>query len=122
MHQTISNAVKGVASGKPINRSLNAGNGARPTNTLARNAVSNLDAATNGCPVVSECKNMIEGVAKGDFKKAATNGGLLSLYSLASGAAGGSQKVVQAASTGSAAAKLGVAATLNNVVGNSSGE
>ena len=87
--QTLSNAVKGVANGKPINKALNPRNGSGLTNTLAKNVASNLDAATNGCPVISEAKNMVEGVAQGDFTKAAKNGGVLGLYSLASGAAGG---------------------------------
>ena len=36
-------------------------------------------------PVVAECRNVVEGISNGDFKKAAVNGGLLSLYSMAGG-------------------------------------
>ena len=46
------------------------------------------------CPIVNEASNVISGIKKGDNATAIKNAGLLGLYA-ATGAAGGSSKVVQ---------------------------
>ena len=55
----LSNAVQGVKSADALNGSLNASKGVKPPIQLSKNLVSNMQAASNGCPVVSECKNMV---------------------------------------------------------------
>ena len=32
------------------------------------------------CPIINECRDAMQGVAKGDFSKAVLNNGLLALY------------------------------------------
>ena len=53
-----------------------------------------MDLGSKGCPIVSECRNVAQGIAQGDYKNAALNGGLLSLYAVAGGVqTGGNAKI-----------------------------
>ena len=38
---------------------------------LAKNSASNIDLGSKTCPLVSECRDVGEGVVQGDFKKVA---------------------------------------------------
>ena len=53
---------------------------------MSRNMGNNIDAGSKTCPLVSECRNVAQGISQGDLKNVAVNGGLLSLYAV-SGAA-----------------------------------
>ena len=46
---------------------------------------------SKACPVVRECKDVVEGIKQGDFKKVAAIAGVLGVSALAGG--GGSGKV-----------------------------
>ena len=45
------------------------------------------------CPIVAECRDVVQGIAQGDFKKVTVNGGILSLYTLSAAAQSSNLKV-----------------------------
>ena len=47
---------------------------------LKLNLNKNLDVGSNGCPVVSECRDVASGIGQGDFQKVALNAGFLASY------------------------------------------
>lgn len=59
-------------------------------NKLAGNAAYGLEQGSSKCPILSECRAVGEGVAWGDFGKAALSGGLLAFYALPVGGAAAS--------------------------------
>ena len=46
---------------------------------LAREASGKIDEGSKACPIIGECRDLIEGVVNGDLKKAAMNAGVLAL-------------------------------------------
>jgi len=55
------------------------------TQKLKSNVSKNISSGAKAMPVVSECRNVAEGISTGDFKKAAMNGGILSFYATSAG-------------------------------------
>jgi len=49
---------------------------------------SNINLASRACPIIAECRDVSQGIAKGDFVNAGVNAGLLGLYSSQLGSAG----------------------------------
>ena len=47
---------------------------------MTENAASNLDEGSKACPVLSECRDLGQGIAERDFRKVVYNGGLLGFY------------------------------------------
>ena len=77
-------------------------------NKLAANSGQNLTNGANSCPIVSETRDLAQGIASGDFKKASLNAGILSA-ALVSGA-GGAGKMA-AASNGAMASQVAAVST-----------
>jgi len=80
------------------------------TSVLALNAHCNLDVGSKGCPIGSECRDVVEGIANGEFTKVALNGGALALCSVGNGGAVANAKVkvgLNSASNGVMIAQLG---------------
>ena len=126
MTSILMNAVQDMTSGvswigKDVKCQLKMVKNHKAADSLAKNSVSNLDAASKGCSVIGGCKNMVKGIAQGDYEQAVANGGLLSLYTVTAGgvASNASVKMASAASKGTIAAQLGAISTLSNSVGNS---
>ena len=53
-------------------------------NKIKNNASTNLDHGSKMCPILSECRETIDGMVQGDLKQAAANAGLLMLYNITS--------------------------------------
>ena len=69
----VANAVKLTATG--VSRVMPGS----AVNGFARNASTSLGQASRNCPVISELGNVAQGIAQGDFTKAAVNTGILTL-------------------------------------------
>ena len=54
---------------------------------LTPKAVQNLNAGSKACPIVSECRDIAQGIAQGDLNKASYNAGVLALATLSSSTA-----------------------------------
>jgi len=47
--------------------------------TLAKNSLQNIGDGSKSFPLISECRDVLEGIAQGDFSKIALNAGILAL-------------------------------------------
>ena len=58
---------------------------------MQSNVAGNLNFASKACPIISECRDMSQGIARGDFAQVGANVGLLGLYAstCGGGSAGG---------------------------------
>ena len=54
-------------------------------NTICRRSVSNLLDGSRNCPIVSESRNIVEGIVSRDLSKVALNTGILGLSTFSSG-------------------------------------
>ena len=54
---------------------------------MGRNTALSLDKGSKTCPIISECRNLGEGVTLGDSNQFALNAGLLAVYALPVGSA-----------------------------------
>lgn len=88
---------------------------------MQSNAVGNLNLGSKTCAIISECRDVSQGIAQGDFVNAGVNAGLLGLYATPAGSAGG-KVVLNSASMGVKAAAVGaMSQTLKNTEGHSQG-
>ena len=53
--------------------------------SLAQNSLANLDIGSKSFPLISECRDVIEGIAQGDLSKIALNAGILALTTVQGG-------------------------------------
>lgn len=67
----------------------NGSNGMAAIKRMQSNVAGNMNFASKACPIVSECRDVSQGIAKGDFVNAGANAGLLGLYASSFGSAGG---------------------------------
>ena len=65
---------------------------ANPIEKLTLATKNNFNLGSNSCPLVTELKNVNQGIAQGDFTKASLNAGFLAM-ALVPGAAGASAKM-----------------------------
>ena len=72
--------------GSIANTMKNLGNGGKRVgtnlvsfNSLSKRSISNLVGGSTRCPLVSQCKNIAEGIADRDFRKVTMNTAILGL-------------------------------------------
>ena len=76
----------------------------RSCDTLAQNAEQNISIGQKTCPIVRECKDIQEGIAQEDLRKATLNSGLLALYVVPIGSAASNAEV-----------RIGLKSNVNNM-------